>query len=133
VKNQRKTEKSQKISQNDLFSVMVQKNFLYEAEKKIIKKTPFFEQKIFIDGKVFSERLENNYEAAQKALNKKETLFSKRASFYRIKFKTHSNNSKDFPVQRVNCYRIRTTSNEKPNELFNKEYSTNDIFCEFFI
>ena len=132
MKKQRKAEKSQKISENDLFSIMAKKKFLYEDSKKIMKVNPSLEKNIFSEGKVFSESEKIITDWVENSLNNKEAL-SMRTPMC-VYFKTRSNNLKDLPVTQV-VIRKRSYS-EKPesqNQLFNKEYITNDIFCEFFI
>ena len=62
------------IRQNDLFSGLAKKKFLYESEKKFVDKKPFYEATIFETGSFFEENLKINDAEAEKALNNKEAL-----------------------------------------------------------
>ncbi len=130
MRNLKKTEKSEKNQKNGLIFNFLKKKFLYEAEKKIIKKDSFFEHFFCLEENISSKKEKKNDKAAEKALNNKEALTVRTPVC--VVLKPKSNNSIDFPVRRVNCPRQRIHSCEKPehyNRPFNRKYNTNNIFC----
>lgn len=130
MRNLKKTEKSQKNQKNGLIFNFLKIFFLYEAEKKIIKKDSFFEHFFCLDENISFEKQKKNDKAVEKALNNKEAL-TMRTPVY-VVLKPKNNNSIDLTVSRVNCLRQRTDSCEKPehyNRPFNRKYNTNNIFC----
>lgn len=116
MKNFRKQKKEQKVRKNAQFFDFSKIFLLYEAEKKISKKSSFFEKEV-----------KTNDKAAEKALNNKEVL-GVRTPMHPIRFT--GNNSKEFDLSRVTCLsnRIFDEKQEADHSLFRHHYSTNDIF-----
>ena len=139
MRSPKATEKSQKVRKNNLFGLLSEKLFIFfpgedkKKQKKFGHKTSLDEENIFSQGKVFSERLEMNNEAAEKALDKKRKgiLLTKKRIPVPMFLKNSNNNNNlcDFAVPQVAAIRrLYGEKPEYPNQLFNREYNTKAIF-----
>lgn len=127
MKGLRKSVKSPKITKKDLIFSNAKKKFLYEAKKKFGKKGLIFDLFFFSEGNFFSEKLEINEKAAEKAINNKEALYVK-TPLNPIIF--NRDNPKEFQALKVITLTKRILD-EKPdryNRPFNGKYNTNNIF-----